>query len=64
MSEQPTYEQLQERKYETHPILRQIIDRDCHVGTSNRAVMAITEKTETTHDRFYYRVGTVCITPD
>ncbi len=22
-----------------HPIVRQIIDRDCHVGISNRAVM-------------------------
>ena len=22
-----------------HPIVRQIIDRDCHVGMSNRAVM-------------------------
>lgn len=33
------YDTLQAKKYETHPILRQIIDRDCHVSLSNRAVI-------------------------
>ena len=34
-----TYDELQERKYAAHPIVRQIIDRDCHVSISNRAVV-------------------------
>lgn len=39
MSNASTYDELQERKYDAHPLLRQIIDRDCHVGISNRAVI-------------------------
>ena len=33
------YDTLQAKKHETHPILRQIIDRDCHVSLSYRAVI-------------------------
>ena len=36
---QVTYDELQEKKYDAHPIVRQIIDRDCHVSLSNRAVV-------------------------
>ena len=34
-----TFDELQERKYAAHPIVRQIIDRDCHVAISTRAVV-------------------------
>ncbi len=34
-----THDELQERKYDAHPIIRQIIDRDCHVAASNRAMV-------------------------
>jgi len=36
---QVTYDGLQEKKYDAHPIVRQIIDRDCHVAISTRAVV-------------------------
>ncbi|TWT48968.1 hypothetical protein [Botrimarina hoheduenensis] len=34
-----TYEILQSRKRDAHPIVRQIIDRDCHVAESDLAVI-------------------------
>ncbi|NOY41042.1 MAG: hypothetical protein GXP26_04280 [Planctomycetes bacterium] len=36
-----TFDALAERKHATHPITRQIIDRECHVGLSNRAVFKL-----------------------
>ncbi|TWT48938.1 hypothetical protein [Botrimarina hoheduenensis] len=33
------YDQLQAKKHDAHPIVRQIIDRDCHVAESERAVV-------------------------
>jgi hypothetical protein len=33
------YDALQQRKHDAHPIVRQIIDRDCHVAESNRNVI-------------------------
>jgi hypothetical protein len=33
------YDQLQAKKHDAHPIVRQIIDRDCHVAEPNLAVV-------------------------
>ena len=33
------YDALQQRKHAAHPIVRQIIDRDCHVAEPHRAVI-------------------------
>lgn len=33
------YDAIQERKHTAHPIVRQIIDRDCHVAENNRSVI-------------------------
>lgn len=33
------YERLQAKKRDAHPIVRQIIDRDCHVAEPDRAVL-------------------------
>ena len=35
------FDALAEKKHSTHPITRQIIDRECHVGLSNRAVFRL-----------------------
>jgi hypothetical protein len=33
------YDAIQERRHTAHPIVRQIIDRDCHVAETNRNVI-------------------------
>ncbi len=36
-----TFDALAEKKHATNPIIRQIIDRECHVGLSDRAVFRL-----------------------
>jgi len=35
------FDTLAEKKHATHPITRQIIDRECHVGLTNRDVFRL-----------------------
>jgi len=36
-----TFDSLSEKQQAAHPITRQIINRECHVGLSNRAVIRL-----------------------